>query len=304
MVRVVLVLLLGLTWLATGAVARAAEPLTLQIDQLQAPRGTTLTLTGGNAVPGSFVVVIAGFFPDLPGCQTLQGGEGIVAKRVQADADGNFTLRDQPFSGAFAEISSTVVRYSASAPGRADAPGICFVATAATQTFPVTGKQVGDQFLTFWEEHGGLALFGYPISNTISEILDDGELHTVQYFERARFEWHPRNLPPYDLQLGAFGRRIHPPDPAVAPLPGAQYFLETGHNITRPAFAEFWQANGGLPFFGYPISEEFTETLDDGRAYRVQYFERARFEYHPENAPDAQVQLGQFGRTICGDRCR
>jgi hypothetical protein len=31
----------------------------------------------------------------------------------------------------------------------------------------------------------------------------------------------------------------------------------------------------------------------------VQYFERARFEYHPENAdPQDQVLLGQFGRRI------
>ena len=46
-----------------------------------------------------------------------------------------------------------------------------------------------------------------------------------------------------------------------------------------------------------PISEEFVETLDDGKPYLVQYFERARFEYHPEAAdPQYEVLLGQFGR--------
>ena len=57
-------------------------------------------------------------------------------------------------------------------------------------------------------------------------------------------------------------------------------------------------SNGGLPQFGYPLSEELTETLEDGKPYTVQYFERARFEYHPENPAPYDVLLGQFGRRI------
>ena len=55
--------------------------------------------------------------------------------------------------------------------------------------------------------------------------------------------------------------------------------------------------NGQLPVFGYPISEEFSEVnAIDGRPYLVQYFERARFEYHPEHAGTPyQVLLGQLG---------
>jgi hypothetical protein len=34
----------------------------------------------------------------------------------------------------------------------------------------------------------------------------------------------------------------------------------------------------------------------------VQYFERARFEYHPENAAPYDVLLGQFGRQFAGER--
>ena len=60
----------------------------------------------------------------------------------------------------------------------------------------------------------------------------------------------------------------------------------------------YWQAHGELAQFGYPLSEEFTQVLEDGRVYTVQYFERARFEYHPENAPPFDVLLGQFGRRI------
>jgi hypothetical protein len=30
----------------------------------------------------------------------------------------------------------------------------------------------------------------------------------VQYFERARFEYHPENQPPYDVLLGLLGRQL------------------------------------------------------------------------------------------------
>jgi hypothetical protein len=54
-----------------------------------------------------------------------------------------------------------------------------------------------------------------------------------------------------------------------------------------------------LAQFGFPVSEEFTERLEDGQQYTVQYFERARFEYHPEYAGTPyEVLLGQFGRAI------
>jgi hypothetical protein len=48
---------------------------------------------------------------------------------------------------------------------------------------------------------------------------------------------------------------------------------------------------------GYPISDEFTEISDlNGQPYTVQYFERAVFEYHPENAGTAyDVLLSQLG---------
>jgi hypothetical protein len=42
--------------------------------------------------------------------------------------------------------------------------------------------------------------------------------------------------------------------------------------------------------------------LEDGRPYEVQYFERARFERHPEVAdPQYRVLLGQFGRRILAE---
>ena len=46
-----------------------------------------------------------------------------------------------------------------------------------------------------------VAVFGYPLSE---ELVEDGR--TVQYFERAVFEWWPEHRPPYDVlprRLGA-----------------------------------------------------------------------------------------------------
>ena len=167
--------------------------------------------------------------------------------------------------------------------------------------FPETGKCVKEPFLSYWSAHGQLPINGYPISDEFSETLEDGKSYKVQYFERVRMEHHPENQPPFDVLLGQFGRRIHPADPPVAPKPGARFFTETGHNLTG-GFLVYWTANGGLPQFGYPISEEFSERLEDGKFYTVQYFERARFEWHPENPPPFDILLGQFGRRILGNR--
>src|SRR5205085_2436313 len=67
------------------------------------------------------------------------------------------------------------------------------------------------------------------------------------------------------------------------------FFGESGHTLGG-AFGWFWNSHGALAIFGCPISEEFVE---DGRL--VQYFERARLEYHAEEV-GAEVQLGSLGR--------
>jgi plastocyanin len=175
--------------------------------------------------------------------------------------------------------------------------GTITVVGSSSRTFAETGQTVQGRFLAYWEAHGGLALNGYPISGEIMETLEDGKSYTVQYFERARLEYHPENAAPNDVLLGQFGRRIRPADEPVAARAGATFFPQTGHNIDG-GFLAYWQANGDVAQFGYPISEVFGETLGDGKSYQVQYFERARFEYHPENAAPYDILLGQFGRQI------
>lgn len=99
-----------------------------------------------------------------------------------------------------------------------------FISTPTNRYFPETGYGVRGSILQFWEQHDGLRLFGYPISNEVQEKLIDGQVHTVQYFERARIEQHPelRNTP-FDVQLGLLGTALHmqtdEPDIVAAPTP-------------------------------------------------------------------------------------
>jgi thermitase len=179
--------------------------------------------------------------------------------------------------------------------------------------FPETGHTLRGVFLSYWRAHGGLPVFGYPISEEFIERSDDGREALVQYFERHRFELRPENRPPYNVQLTRLGDvilRARGVDwftlPKGAPQPGCRYFPETGHSLCEP-FLSAWRSSGlefdrrrgkseaeNLALFGMPISEPQVETLPDGRLILVQWFERARFEDH---GPDG-VLFGLLGNEL------
>ncbi|HYF65452.1 MAG TPA: hypothetical protein VD886_21680 [Herpetosiphonaceae bacterium] len=88
--------------------------------------------------------------------------------------------------------------------------------------------------------------------------------------------------------------------------PGARFFPASGHSLGG-AFLDYYAGHGldlgddgvsereSLALFGYPISEPFDEiNPDTGATLTVQYFERARMELHPENAPPYDVLLGRL----------
>jgi len=91
--------------------------------------------------------------------------------------------------------------------------------------------------------------------------------------------------------------QVRPVSPSKVPT--SRYFPETRHNLGG-AFKRFWEAQGGLAQFGYPKTEPFREVNPaDGRIYTVQYFERNRFEYHPEQAGTRyEVLLGLLGNQL------
>jgi hypothetical protein len=174
---------------------------------------------------------------------------------------------------------------------------------STTRTFPQTGKAVNGLFLAYWDDRGALAQQGYPISPVMQERSDlNGQTYAVQYFERAVFEYHPENQAPFNVLLSQLGTFQYRARYGTAGAPGQQanqangrYFPETKHWVGGQ-FRTYWEQHGGLAQQGFPISDEFTEVSAlDGKPYRVQYFERAVFEYHPENQAPFDVLLSQLG---------
>jgi spore germination protein len=166
--------------------------------------------------------------------------------------------------------------------------------------FPQTGHSLAYGFLSYWLNNGGLARFGYPVTEEFDEMnTADGKIYTVQYFERARFEYHPEYKgTQYEVLQGLLGREVtanrnFTPVPPVQQSEESVYFSETGHSLSG-AFLRYWKSKGGLMQFGYPISEPMQEN-----GYTVQYFERVRMEHHPEFTGTAyEVLLGLLGREL------
>jgi hypothetical protein len=176
------------------------------------------------------------------------------------------------------------------------------------QLFPETGFSACGKFLTYWKNNGALAQQGFPISNVFEEKnadppAGDGKVHRVQYFQRARFEEHTENAAPYDVLLGLLGAEQYSINHTVSAeviFPGeCQTFAETGQRVCGK-FLTYWRNHGGLAQQGLPVSDAFFEKnaeppAGDGKTHVVQYFQRARFEEHTENAAPYNVLLGLVG---------
>ncbi|MDQ2808428.1 MAG: peptide ABC transporter substrate-binding protein [Chloroflexota bacterium] len=187
-----------------------------------------------------------------------------------------------------------------------------------TRQFPQTNQSVGGRFLEVWQggrsDADALFINGFPITDKHDEqSLENGKIYPTQWFERARFEQHNENQKPYDVllgRLGAFtaeGRKDVPFRGIDNPGGSSYYTKETRHTVGDSseggqAILKAWQGKGGLAQFGYPLSQPFTELTKEttgpaaGKSFLVQYFERQRFEYHPENKGTAfEVLLGRLG---------
>ncbi len=180
--------------------------------------------------------------------------------------------------------------------------------------FPETGWRVGGRLLEYWEANGGLPVFGLPLGPE-----QPGTAIRFQHFERARLEIHAAQ-PPYDVQLGRLGAELlarqgrdwrTEPDDAL--LPGTcQDFAPTGRAVCGP-FLPYWHAHGlelgdagrsfreSLALFGFPLTGTRVEVVPTGERLVVQWFERARFEYHPAEADPYKVLLGRLNIELNGE---
>jgi lysophospholipase L1-like esterase len=88
------------------------------------------------------------------------------------------------------------------------------------------------------------------------------------------------------------------------------YFAQTGHAITVEPFWQYWSTNGlelgdrgvsereSLALWGLPLTEAREERNASGDLVLTQWFERARFEYHPNKPDPYKVLLGLLGNEI------
>jgi hypothetical protein len=222
-------------------------------------------------------------------------------------ANSGYYIEEAPATAAFAQGGA----YAPFRPVAVPPSG------SGTLYFPQTGHTVSGVFRTFFESNGGLTVFGYPRTEAFQQ---NGRL--VQWFQRDMFEDHSENAgTPYEVELRLLGTQLtagrvfaHPAPSAptatpakpgttatpAAYAPPLMFFPQTGYSVGF-GFLHFFQTHGGITVFGYPISQELPEIGPDGRAHTVQYFQRARFEYHPEfNGTPYEVELGLLGDQYLG----
>ena len=222
--------------------------------------------------------------------------------------EGVCTMKSHRFHPSVALVSLTLLLLI----GMPSAP---LQAQTNKRCFAETGFCIAGRLREFWEQNDGLRVFGLPITDQHRERIE-GRAIELQWFERTRLELHPEHARPSDVQLGRVGvdalerqGRNWFTFPKREAQPGCRFFPETGHNVCGDILVT-WLARGieldgvrgkvvgeSLALFGLPISDLQSETIA-GQVFQVQWFERARFELHPEHAPPYNVLLGLLGNEV------
>jgi hypothetical protein len=209
-------------------------------------------------------------------------------------------------------------------------PVVSSAATSKERCFTETGNCISGDIRAFWERNGGLAVFGFPTSKQIVMQIE-GKSVEAQHFERNRIELHPENLAPYNVLIGRVGalnmQQIFGGE-STNTVTSIDYESATNDRggllkndqqckwfaVTRQFvcndFLRYWSTHGiqldaksgineaeSLALFGLPLSSQFRHTIN-GQERVVQIFERARFEYHPENKQPYVVLLGLLGNEF------
>ncbi len=178
-------------------------------------------------------------------------------------------------------VLAITVLLSTGQPGLAQDPGSVY--------FPETGHWVKGEFLRFYQQAKNPSLlYGNPLTDAFQDPLTG---LTVQYFQRARFEMHTESASA-PVQLSMLGELLYEAgQPSVNLDPKAcRFFPRTGRYVCY-AFLTFYDSHGGAEQFGEPISD-----LEREDEIYVQYFQNARFEWHPEATAGQRVILSELGR--------
>jgi hypothetical protein len=156
--------------------------------------------------------------------------------------------------------------------------------------FEQTGHTVTGEFLNAYQSVSNpLRIYGYPITEAFQDPLTN---NLVQYFQKARFELLPEApdgkrvlVSPLGKYLYVAGKPVAIPDNS----PACRLFLESNFKVCY-AFLAFFDENGGEAQFGEPVSD-----IEIHNNQIVQYFQQARFEWHPEMPSGQRVLLTDLG---------
>jgi hypothetical protein len=311
-------LLGGMAAAPPARAAALADP-ALALTPNQAPCGTPVAARGAGFPPGRAVEIV------VSGGQTKPTG-GAPTRAVVA-ADGTFALDLLPCASPDAAPDGTQYAVAASAPN-ADpfAPPDAFARAIFTvgpiaqrppptlTLAPESGACNGPAVVsgTNWSPGDTLALSAFPLGGHQGVEFASVMVGADGTFALP-FELHRATLcsAGYAPPLGARYRIGAGPDlkqgsrsfdfasmtyTIARERLTERCFAATGRCV-RGAFHDRWERHG-LAGNGYPLTDEFEQPLEDGKTYTVQYFERVRLEYHPENPAPHDILLGQFGRRI------
>jgi hypothetical protein len=157
--------------------------------------------------------------------------------------------------------------------------------------FSQTGHYVQGEFKkTYDSTPDSLLIFGYPITEA---FLDPVSLHTVQYFQKARFDSISTSQGPM-VEIAHLGQLLYPrdgdPRPEMSSSGKCRLFEKTGKSVCH-TFLDFYDEHNGQEYFGNPITE-----FEDEHDTIVQYFENVRLEWHPELPYKEKVVVSDLGR--------
>ena len=138
---------------------------------------------------------------------------------------------------------------------------------------------IGKEFRSFYETNGGQRVFGYPLTDPFPNVSGD---RIIQYFQRMKLEYDPARD---DIHISALGEWD-------APSGSAEYQASSDPLLTEGAFLTFYEKYNGELLFGRPITPQIDEA-----GMRIQYFDNARLEWHPELPLDYRVQVGLLGEA-------
>jgi len=163
--------------------------------------------------------------------------------------------------------------------------------------FPETGHWVSGTFFQFYKGvDDPLLVFGYPITE---QFTDPTNGMMTQYFQRARLDQVNRS-DGVAIEIAPLGSLLYEEDAAGGTIstnsPTCRFFPATRKKVCY-AFEQFYKKHKGEIYFGNPVSE-----MIEVNGQIVQYFERARMEWHADRPFGERVVLAEVGRIYFNAR--